>query len=81
MSSTNRQIIFKVVKGNNIVSYTKEKEYWSQAEDTLLLRLIDDNTKKGNKIKWKDITCSFDKCYQQCYSRYRQINPLLNKGN
>ena len=73
------QKLFQVIKEGEIISL-KKKQYWSHDEDSLLLNLIETEIQKGNKIKWLEIALNFDKDYKQCYSRYRHINPGLNKG-
>jgi len=77
--SKETQKLFKVIKEGEIVNL-KKKQYWSHDEDSLLLNLIESEKQKGNKIKWLEIALNFDKDYKQCYSRYRQINPMLNRG-
>lgn len=68
-----------------INSNTKNNlNYWSKDQDEKLLKIVSDYiTQKGNKIKWKFIALNFEaenKTSKQCYARYRQINPNLNKG-
>ena len=79
MDTKASQIIFKVTKEVEIKK-SKTIQYWSHDEDSLLLSLIRTEKLKGNKIKWIDVALNFNKNYKQCYSRYRQINPELNKG-
>lgn len=51
---------------------------WTREEDQLLLHHIK-HCKKP--VKWKLISTYFKtKSSRQCYSRYKQINPDLNKG-
>jgi len=58
-------------KGNKQLKWTKE-------EDSKLLSLVENY---GAKIVWSEISKHFDnKSKTQCYSRFRQINPTLNKG-
>jgi len=60
-------------------SNEKNQKKWSTEEDQLLLTLID--SYKDKKIKWQDVSSHFmEKSTRQCYSRYRQINPQLNRG-
>jgi len=52
---------------------------WTKEEDEKLLAIIADN--KAEKIKWNKVGEAFEnKTTKQCYARYRQINPDLNKG-
>ena len=55
----------------------KQKK-WNKEDDIKLINLVD--SYNSSKIKWFEISDNFDKTTLQCYSRYRQINPVLNKG-
>lgn len=62
------------VDNKNIITINK----WSKTEDEKLLKLIGET---NDKIKWNDIASQFtSKSSKQCYARYRQINPSLNRG-
>ena len=50
---------------------------WTYEEDLKLIELVN---KKDSLIKWNEIAVNFNKTVRQCYSRYKQINPNLNKG-
>jgi len=67
---------FKVTK--------KTKKYWTSEEDNkllIILKELESELEHPNKIKWSDVAEYFtDKTARQCYSRYRHINPKLNKG-
>jgi Myb-like DNA-binding protein BAS1 len=65
--------VFKVTRADK-----QTRKIWSEAEDIKLLRLIDNY--QDEKIKWNDVGTHLNKTANQCYSRYRQINPTLNKG-
>jgi len=79
MDSKANQILFKVIKEGE-TKKPKTKQFWSYYEDSLLLSLIRTEKQKGKKIKWPEVALNFNKDYKQCYSRYRQINPELNRG-
>lgn len=52
---------------------------WTKEEDDLLLEIVENYTNR--KIKWPEVSNKINgKTTRQCYSRYRQINPKLNKG-
>jgi len=56
----------------------KKKVRWTQEEDKKLINIVEIQT---SKIVWGDIAKLFEnKSNTQCYLRYRQINPSLNKG-
>jgi len=55
----------------------KKRVYWTPEKDILLLKLVGDN---WENLNWKDLTIDFDMSYKQCYDRYININPLVNKG-
>jgi len=62
---------------NNEIIIKQKK--WSKEEDNLLLIGVEDygNTSK----KWKTISSFIkNKSPSQCYSRFKQINPQINKG-
>jgi len=54
----------------------KQKK-WNKDDDNILIKLVQSYK---TKIKWFEISKNFDKTTLQCYSRYRQINPILIKG-
>lgn len=60
-------------------SKIKKQLKWTKEDDDKLLNLIEHYPKP--KIVWAEIANNFsNKSKTQCYSRYRQINPNLNKG-
>lgn len=58
----------------------KNQKKWTPTEDEKLLSLVDGY--KDGKIKWQEVSSHFfpGKTTRQCYSKFRQINPKLNKG-
>ncbi len=57
----------------------KKQLKWTKENDKRLIGLIENYPRP--KINWSEIADHFDhKTKTQCYSRYRQINPSLNKG-
>ncbi len=60
-------------------SEIKKQKKWTLEEDRRLLALVEEL--KDKKVKWQVISKHFQsKTTPQCYSRYRQINPKINKG-
>ena len=65
--------LFKVNKNGK-----QYRRVWTKEEDSQLLELI--NTYDNKAIRWIEIATQINKSATQCYSRFRQINPKLNKG-
>ena len=57
---------------------TTSRAIWTQQQDKTLLNSIKDYD--DNRIKWIEISKLVNKTAKQCYSLYRQINPLFTKG-
>ncbi len=55
-----------------------EQKIWTDEEDTILKNaiLFYQNASK----KWKKISTHLNKSPKQCYSRFRQINPVFKQG-
>ena len=60
-------------------SNIKSQKKWTKEEDKLLLARVEEY--KDKKVRWQEISKHVKtKTTRQCYSRYAQINPKLNKG-
>jgi len=55
----------------------KKRVYWTPTKDKLLLDLIESN---GFKLNKQILSDNFNMSYKQCYDRYLNIKPLINKG-
>jgi len=54
---------------------------WSLTEDKMLLQYVKEYTDSKIRINWLEISTRIEgKSRRQCYSRYAQINPTINKG-
>jgi len=73
--------IFKIItKEEEENLKLKTKQYWTKDQDSQLLDLVENEKKIGKTIRWKNIAQCLNMDYTKCYSRYRQINPKINKG-
>ncbi len=64
---------------NKIFKVTKQSRLWTEKKDEQLIKIVSSYEDMKN-VKWKSVSSFLNKTSQQCYSRYRQINPSLNKG-
>jgi hypothetical protein len=59
-----------------LIKKIKKKADWTSSEDETLVREV----RQQRRRSWLDISKKVGKTRQQCYLRYKRINPLLKRG-
>jgi len=61
-----------------VLSSKIKHKNWEKDDDTKLINLV--QSYSDSKVKWYEISTHFKKTTIQCYTRYKQIDPMLKKG-